>query len=494
MTIKKLLFVFFVFIFIFSTLSITAANSGQIRVTVDGVYVTFPNNINPENIEGRVLVPARGVFEMLGFNVQWDSENRRVTLTRHDYEIILNIDSTTFTVNGATHQLEVPAQILHGGTTFLPLRHPLESIGYTLEWNGSTQTVQISTSHSLTWVHGFYAFASFGQRALIHDMDSVSFGWSVMEWNEEKRAILNTSALGGNEWRIPEGYELIANYPRANGARTNLNVFMDTSIGLNGLITCENSRSEAVTAIITELTRDYDGIGQNPFDGVTINFEGLRGESAKTDFTAFLTELSVHLRTNGQTLYVTVHPATVDGIYFDGYDYRAIGNLADRVILMTHDYHSRSMEGFVGTEWQLHAALTPIEEIRRALESITDPETGVEDRNKIAMAFSFQNVGWFIDENNKVSSPNPIIVSTETVLTRMAQHDTVFGWSETYRNPYIIYTTENNERVFLWYQNSQSVAEKLQLARQFGITGASVWRMGIIPNEPDWDVWENFTK
>jgi hypothetical protein len=494
MKIKKCLFVFpFLFLF-FSTLPIMAVNPSQIKVSVDGVTVDFPNNINPENIEGRILVPARGVFEMLGFDVQWDGANRSVTLSRHDYEIILNIENTAFTVNGATHQLEVPAQILHGGTTFLPLRHPLEAIGYTLEWNGSTQTVQISTSHKLTWVHGFYAFASFGQRALIHDMDSVSFGWSVMEWDEENGAKLNTSVPGGNEWRIPEGYELIANYPRANGARTNLNVFMDTSGGLNGLIACENSRSKAVTAIISELTRVYEGIGRSPFDGVTINFEGLRGESAKAEFTAFLAELSGYLRANGLTLYVTVHPATVDGIYFDGYDYRAIGNLADRVILMTHDYHPRSMEGFVGTEWQLHAALTPIAEIRRALEAITDPLTGVEDRNKIAIAFSFQNIGWFVDENNRVLSPNPVAVSMEAVQTRMAQPDTFFGWSETYRNPYIVYNTENGERVFLWYQNSQSVAEKLQLARQFGVIGASLWRIGIIPNESDWDVWENFTR
>jgi len=491
---KKLLSVFLVLIFISSTLPISAANPNPIRVSIDGTYVNFSNNIHPQNIGDRVLVPARGVFEMLGFYPEWDSVRQRVTLTRHDYVIILTIGSTTFTVNGVTRQLEVPAQILHGGTTFLPLRHPLEAIGYTLEWDGPAQTVRISTARGLTWVHGFYAFGSFGQRALIHDMDSVSFGWSVMNWDEENGTRLNTTSASNNEWHIPAGYELIANYPRANGARTHLNVFMDTSIGLSGLIACGESRSAAVAAIISELTRVYPRVGRNPFDGVTINFEGLRGQRARADFTAFLTELSVPLRANGLTLYVTVHPATIDGVFFDGYDYRAIGRLADRVILMTHDYHPRSMEGFLGTAWQRHAALTPIEQVRRGLEAITHPATGVEDRSKIAIAISFQNVGWFVDANNRVISPNPVTVSMETVLRRKAQPDTVFGWSDTYRNPYIIYTTETGERVFLWYQSSQSVAEKLQLAMQFGITGVSVWRMGIIPNTPEWDVWDNFRR
>jgi len=503
MKIRKLLSVLLTAILVFAIKPTPLYATTPIQVTVDGEYVQFSNNIHPENIAGRVLVPARGVFETLGFEVNWDEETQRVLLTRQNYEIILTIGSTTFTVNGAEHQLEVPAQILHGGTTFLPLRHPLEAIGYMLEWDDAAQTVQISTlipvldmqiPDALTWIHGFYAFGSFGQRALIHDMDSVSFGWSVMEWSEENGARLNTSSLGNNEWHIPSGYELIAGYPREHGARTHLNVFMDTSIGLNYLLSCEESRSNAVADIINELTRVYDGIDCSPFDGVTINFEGLRGEQSKANFTAFLTELAIPLGANALTLYVTVHPVTIDGIYFDGYDYRAIGHLADRVILMTHDYHPRSLEGFVGTAWQRHAALTPIAEIYRALEAITDPTTGVEDRSKIAIAFSFQNVGWFVDENNMAVSPTPITVSMETVRMRMVQPDTVFGWSDTYLNPYIIYTTENGERVFLWYQDSRSVAAKIQVAKSFGITGVSIWRMGIIPNEPEWDVWDNFKR
>ena len=497
MKIKMLISISLAIVLILSALPFTIHASGAgIQVRIDGDYVQFPNDIRPENIQDRVLVPARGVFESLGFDVHWDGINRRVRLVRQDYEIVLTIDSATFTVNGAQHQLEVPAQILHGGTTFLPLRHPLEAIGYMLAWDGPAQTVQISTNRDmpLAWVHGFYAFGSFAQRALIHDMDSVSFGWSVMNWDSEYGARLNTTAAGGNEWHIPAGYEIIANYPRQHGARTHLNVFMDTSIGLSYLIACEQSRTQAVQSILAELTRVYEGIGRSPFDGVTINFEGLRGAKARSDFNIFLTELEGALRANNLTLYVTVHPVTIDGIYFDGYDFRTIGQLADRVILMTHDYHPRSLEGFVGTAWQRHAALTPIAEVRRALEAITDPNTGVQDRSKIAIAFSFVNIGWFIDEDGLTVSPNPITVSMETVLMRMAQPDTIFGWSETHRNPYIIYTTENGERVFLWYQDSRSVAEKLRLAREFGISGASVWRMGIVPNSPEWDVWGNFVR
>jgi spore germination protein YaaH len=76
----------------------------------------------------------------------------------------------------------------------------------------------------------------------------------------------------------------------------------------------------------------------------------------------------------------------------------------------------------------------------------------------------------------------------------MQQSDTVFGWSDVYRNPYIIYSTENGDRIFLWYEDSRSVAEKLDLARLFGVAGASVWRLGIIPNYKEWDVTGCFSK
>ncbi|MDR2167336.1 MAG: S-layer homology domain-containing protein, partial [Clostridiales bacterium] len=58
----------------------------------------------------------------------------------------------------------------------------------------------------LHFVHGFYAFGAFAQRHLIPDMDAVSFGWSALEWDGAGGLRLNTGALGGNPWVIPDGY------------------------------------------------------------------------------------------------------------------------------------------------------------------------------------------------------------------------------------------------------------------------------------------------
>ena len=57
------------------------------------------------------------------------------------------------------------------------------------------------------------------------------------------------------------------------------------------------------------------------------------------------------------------------------------------------------------------------------------------------------------------------------------------------RNPYALYTTEDGSRYKIWYENEQSVADKIQLARMFGVNGVSLWRIGSIPNADGYDVW-----
>lgn len=117
--------------------------TNDITVTIDGQRVAFQGQ-PPVIITGRTLVPVRGVFETLGFNVNWNSQLRQVTLTRDDDTIVITIDSSVFTHNGVRHTLDVPAQTING-RTLLPIRALVEAVGYNIRWNGTTATVLIFT-------------------------------------------------------------------------------------------------------------------------------------------------------------------------------------------------------------------------------------------------------------------------------------------------------------------------------------------------------------
>lgn len=333
------------------------------------------------------------------------------------------------------------------------------------------------------WLHGFYAISSYQQIGLTKDMDAVSLGWSRMTYTADGGPVLNTTSSGGNVYAIPAGYESAVKELQANGCQLNLSVFMDnTGGGLTSLLGSAEARERAVALILAEATRVYPEVGSSPYTGVTIDFEGLAGADNRTNFTRFLTDLSKQLKAKGLALHVAVMPATADGAYYNGYDYRAIGQLADKVILMAHDYQPSSLAGFVGTTYYKNAALTPFQSVYYSLRAATDPATGVQDVSKLALAISCSANAWQTDPAGKLTSDKPILPTMATVTARL-KAGAAIGWSEIYRNPYATYETESGQHVFLWYEDSRSVGEKVRLAKLFGVTSVSLWRLGNLPND-----------
>jgi hypothetical protein len=137
---RKIFFAVVVFVLALAMCVVVYAN--DVNVAIEGVAVDFGGQ-GPVIVDGRTLVPVRGVFEMLGFDVEWEQGTRTTVLTSAEFEIRITIDSAAFTTNGQSHTLDVPAQII-GGRTMVPIRMPLESVGLHLGWDGATSTVLIS--------------------------------------------------------------------------------------------------------------------------------------------------------------------------------------------------------------------------------------------------------------------------------------------------------------------------------------------------------------
>ena len=136
---KILTSLFAAILFIFSAYTVVFAS--EINVAVNGEIINFTNQ--PPIIDnGRTLVPVRGVFEALGFNVNWNQETQTAIISNTSNQIEITIGQNTFTSNGRQISLDVPAQNING-STMVPIRLPLESVGQTVGWNESNQTVLI---------------------------------------------------------------------------------------------------------------------------------------------------------------------------------------------------------------------------------------------------------------------------------------------------------------------------------------------------------------
>jgi spore germination protein YaaH len=94
---------------------------------------------------------------------------------------------------------------------------------------------------------------------------------------------------------------------------------------------------------------------------------------------------------------------------------------------------------------------------------------------------SLTSSAWRTDSNGLLINEIPLSPSYKTIYDRI-NSGAVRGWSETYKNPYLTYTTENGENIFLWYEDEESISEKVTLAKLFGLDSVSVWRLGLIAN------------
>lgn len=111
----------------------------NIQVKLDGSYVKFSGQ-EPTVINNRTMVPLRGIFENLGYSIEWDANTKTATLNKDNKSISIQTGADRFSVNGVGKELDVPAQILNG-SLMLPLRAIGEAAGLSVVWDSNSKTV-----------------------------------------------------------------------------------------------------------------------------------------------------------------------------------------------------------------------------------------------------------------------------------------------------------------------------------------------------------------
>lgn len=349
--------------------------------------------------------------------------------------------------------------------------------------------------NKITDLHAFYAINSSPQADFIKELSSVSFGWSSIQYDNEKKAvILNTSKTNGNNYYIPSGgFSERVSLARESGVSAQLMVYasQDDKIGeipessglLQYLFETPGLSEQIIDDIIKQL-EDTKYKGESTyFDGVVIDFEGLKGTKLKLEFNTFLRKLKDRLGT--KTLYVAVHPVEAPGnAYYDGYDYRTIGEISDKVILMAHDYYNTTLTKQEMDAGYNNTPLTPIDKIYCALKAITDKHTGVADTSKIMLQLSMDKVQW-VKKDGKIINQTAYRPDYEALKQRLASGASMFYNDKLDYRWMTFYNDINGTENIIWYEDQKSIAAKVKLAKLFNIKGISLWRLGIIPDYND---------
>jgi spore germination protein YaaH len=369
-------------------------------------------------------------------------------------------------------------------------------------------------------INGFYAISSSSQRDKLTDFDSVCFGWSSLSFDKSNSDIvlnMSRNALGYNDFYLPVGFSDRLATLKESEIPAFLMVYANQQTKITdpltgkdiGLLEYILNNTEVYTKVIDDIINALSGVSRDDetgtFDGVVIDFESMRSEQLKGRFNIFLKDLRSALDRDGKKLYVAVHPLIHpkrSAVSIDGYDYRTIGALADRVIFMAHDYDAKRLTKAEMQRGTTITPLTPIEDVYYALEAITDKDTGVQDRSKILLQISFDWTVWQ-KKDGKTQNSQALSYDLDNFMKLLNSGKEIsFNYSDDYENPYLKYVDPGSGvESTVWYENSRSVLAKIKLARYFDIQGISIWRLGSIPDaedtgsaEYDMDVWQSILK
>ena len=121
----------------------------DIKVTLDGNEVYFPDVKPFIDERDRVLVPIRFVSEALGALVDWENESQTAVIKQDKDEIRYTVYKPMAYINGEMIAMDTYG-ILKDCRTMVPIRFISELLGCTVVWDKNTSTVVITSPKEVT--------------------------------------------------------------------------------------------------------------------------------------------------------------------------------------------------------------------------------------------------------------------------------------------------------------------------------------------------------
>ncbi|NLX02571.1 MAG: copper amine oxidase N-terminal domain-containing protein [Syntrophomonadaceae bacterium] len=119
--------------------------ASEVKVTVNGKLVQFPDQKPYIDANSRTLVPMRAPMEAMGVKVDWDADKRQATLDNNNTKVVFTIDQKVYQVNGKNKTMDTQA-IIVSGRTCIPIRYAAQAFGATVSWDAPNRTAVITTA------------------------------------------------------------------------------------------------------------------------------------------------------------------------------------------------------------------------------------------------------------------------------------------------------------------------------------------------------------
>ncbi len=112
----------------------------NVTINIDGETIQINDPILDK--ADHLLLPMRALYEAIGASVEWNKETLTASANRNGKVINLTIDAMTALVDGQEVAMDV-APIMYKDRIYMPLRFVTENLDGNVNWDPSTQTVDI---------------------------------------------------------------------------------------------------------------------------------------------------------------------------------------------------------------------------------------------------------------------------------------------------------------------------------------------------------------
>ena len=92
----------------------------------------------------RTMVPIRALAEAFDANVEWNNDDRTVTIKYNEQTIVMTVGEKDYTINGETATMDTEA-VIQGDRTYVPIRFAAEAMGFKVTplYNANSSTASV---------------------------------------------------------------------------------------------------------------------------------------------------------------------------------------------------------------------------------------------------------------------------------------------------------------------------------------------------------------
>ncbi len=208
------------------------------------------------------------------------------------------------------------------------------------------------------------------------------------------------------------------------------------------------------------------------FRDIHFDIEHLRPEDREA-YNRFLRKAAAIIHREGYLMSTALAPKTSaaqTGEWYTAHDYKAHGQIADFVVIMTYEW------GYSGGP---PMPVSPIGPVRKVLEYALSEMPA----SKIMMGQNMYGYDWTLPY--VAGGPFAKALSPQAAIDLARRENVAIQYDYTAQAPHFTYVDDQGKTHQVWFEDARSIQAKFNLVKELGLRGISYWKLGL-PFPQNW--------